>query len=91
MGGVRNGLERRPEWRMSQLNNDLFRNPDQLCLEQLDRIAAAARRDELRELSGHALRRTWNIIGDYERCFVQRQLRDTEPTSCSLECEVGTR
>src|SRR5438132_4709243 len=42
--GVRHRLKRRPEGRVPQLDNDLFRNPDQLSLEQLDRLATAVRR-----------------------------------------------
>ena len=39
---MRGGLERRPERRMPQLHNDLFRNPDQPRLEELDCLATVA-------------------------------------------------
>src|ERR1700674_3876919 len=55
-------LESRPERRVSHLDNDLFWNPDQPGLEQLDGFASAPRRDELREPAGEVLGRPRNIV-----------------------------
>src|SRR5258707_7274067 len=87
--GVRGSLEGRPERRISHLDDDLVRYAHQPRLEQLDRVAATAGRDEPCELNGQVLARSRGTIVDHDRRFVQGQLRDVVATSGGLEREDG--